>query len=550
MNSRIRKTILSPSIAALIAGISISANAVEPITTAETGSYSDVSEYVGISVDFGRFPDGIVKIAYDHTGAAEGTTVAEALAILNASFAMIEGICGIDFQFQGQVTSSPADPDDDIADITWFTEDSTTLADAKPITDVDIDKWTQLGYFPYKSGSLRFNTKFNDPSVSTTVHELMHLVGLSHSEKPIAIMRPEDARYNLPQPDDIAALQAMYGPPDVLKVPSLAIDLAEKQPTDGMKVDTLNSNFVLSKTAADGSFIDTNIQTLGDGATDDFLLLNVTYAGSSSDTKLAAYLTDPNGFTNRLTDLDIDFSSDNTIVSLDSYAILAAIAGDWKVTLGNAGRQLAVFTLPVAATAEIFNQNPIASLTRTQTGPDQFKFDISATDPEGDDILYKWYIPGVGQVLDAGNSMTVTATSPNPVIAFAAVQDTGKKRTGDDSTSSGFGALFSRYIVVPAEENIATYYVQEKILHIPSLDIGGQVLSLNMKLTALATVEFKLLEYDLVANFAGTAGSALDLSTAVITMPKMIVSDNGTNSTVENLALKLVPGSQPIRFGL
>jgi hypothetical protein len=549
MNSRIRKTILSPSIAALIAGISMSANAVEPITTAETGSYSDVSEYVGFQTFFSRFPDGIVKLAYDHTGAAEGTTVEEALAILNASFAMIEGICGIDFQFQGQVTSSPGDPNDDIVDISWFTEDSTTLADAGPSVDPDIDKWLRLGYFPYTSGTLRFNTKFNDPSVSTTVHELMHLVGLSHSETPIAIMRPEDARYNLPQPDDIAGLQAMYGPPDVLKVPSLAIDLAEKQPTDGMKVDTLNSNFVLSKTAADGSFIDTNIQTLGDGATDDFLLLDITYAGSSSDTKLAAYLTDPNGFTNRLTDLDIDFSSDNAIVSLDSYAILAAIAGDWKVTLGNAGRQLAIFTLPVAATAEVFNKNPTASLTWTRLASNQFKLEMAASDPEGDDLLYKWYIPGQGEILDAGNSITVTATSPNPIIAFGTVQDTGTKRTGENSTNSGFGAVISRYIVMPAEENIATYYVQEKILHIPSLDIGGQVLSVNLKLTALPTVEYKLLEYDLVANFAGTAGSTLDLNTAVITMPKMIVSDNGTNSTLENFSLKLVPGSQPIRFG-
>lgn len=550
MHDRMQRIISSSSIAALMLAVSMSASAVEPINEAEAGSSSDVSEYVGSATFFSRFPNGIVKIAYDHTGAPEGTTLEEALAILNASFAMLEGICGIDFQFQGQVSTPPGDREDDIVDIIWFTVDSTTLADAKPDIDIDTDKWVQLGYFPYKSGVVRFNTKFNDPTVSTTVHEMMHLLGLSHSEHPISVMRPEDSRYNLPQPDDIAALQAMYGPPDILIVPQLTIDLAEMQSTDGMKVDTLNSNFTQSMAAADGSLSFEDIQSLGAGANEDSILFTAKYSGTSSDTKLAVYMTDPNGFTNRLADADIDFTSNSLIIGLESYAILADIEGDWKLTLGNAGRQLAVFTLPVAATAQVYNKNPTASLTQSRLASDQFKFDISATDPEGDDLIYKWYIPGRGEVQDVGNSYTVTATSPNPIIAFGTVQDTGTKRTGEDSTNSGFGALVSRYIVMPAEENIATYYVQEKILHIPSLDIGGQVLSVNMQLTALPGVEFKLLEFDLVSNFSGTAGSTLDLNTAVLTMPRLIVSDNGSNSAVENIALKIVPDSQPVRFGL
>lgn len=542
--------LLKASVSAMLAGFAFSASAVEPVYydhgmyDARTGTFSDQSEFVGISSEFGRFPTGIVRLAYDHANAPAGTTAEEVIAVLEAAFAQIEGICGIDFQFLGQVTSSPADENDEIVDIDWMTEESSTLATAGPVTSFSDATTTALGYPPFVSGGLSFNTKFGDPTVDTTVHELMHLIGLGHSESPISIMRPATSRYDLPQADDIAALQAIYGPPDVLVVPRLTINLNQEASSNTLAIDTLNSNFIHQTSDSTDA-----IQTLSSGSADDAIFLELRHEGASTDPVFELFITDPNGHTNRRT---ADFDPANAGISpfIDTYEILAEIPGNWTVTVGNAGKQLAQFTLPVDGPKIPHNRNPSASLTWTRLASNRFNFSISASDPEGDNLTYKYYIPGQGEVTDAGTSVDITATGPDPVIAYAAVIDDGIKRRSTVAPQTPFGALMSRYIVMPAEENIATYYVQDKILHIPSLDIGGQVLSVNLKLTALPGIEFKLLEYDVVTNFSGTAGATLDLSTGALNMPRVILSDNGSNSEVQNIGFKLVPDSQPIRFGI
>ncbi|MFT4749449.1 MAG: hypothetical protein ACI9E4_001126 [Pseudohongiellaceae bacterium] len=124
------------------------------------------------------------------------------------------------------------------------------------------------------------------------------------------------------------------------------------------------------------------------------------------------------------------------------------------------------------------------------------------------------------------------------------------KRSKEGPETTGFGALFSRYIVLPAQENTPTFYVQEKILHLPTLNAGGLVISANFKLTALPGVVFKLLEFDVLSGFTGTAGSSVDLATGTLNMPTIIVSDNGTTMAIPDVNLKLDPTSQPIKFGI
>jgi hypothetical protein len=262
------------------------------------------------------------------------------------------------------------------------------------------------------------------------------------------------------------------------------------------------------------------------------------------------YLTDPNGHTNLMTDEVLDLENGNTYIPIERYEILTAIAGDWIVTIGNGGNQIGKFTLPVDATAGPDNKNPVATLTKTSIGNNQFNLAITASDPEGDALKFSWNIPGEGEINDAAATLNVTAQRPNPVIAFAQVQDSGIKRSEEGPETTGFGALFSRYIVLPAEENTPTFYVQEKILHIPTLNAGGFVVSANFKLTALPGAVFKLLEFDLLSGFAELAGASVDLETGILKMTQVIISDNGATVSFPNIQLKLDSTSLPIKFGL
>ncbi|MFT6295221.1 MAG: hypothetical protein ACJATW_001500 [Glaciecola sp.] len=548
------KAFATLALAAAVTAVS----AVEPVFidhgmyNAATGEYFDKqSEFVGGTPAFGRFPDGVVKMSYNHAGAPADTSIEEMEAILRKSIATIEGIADIKFDYSGVSADPVADAANNVVVVAWFTREGSTLATAGPTSSSDTDAFIKLGYFPYISGSLDFNTNFGDPTVSTTVHEMMHLLGLAHSDSPVSIMRPEDSRFNEPQADDIAALQAMYGPPDILTIPNLVINLSPTPASGGVVVDTAASQFLLGAEVEPGGFTEAPVQTITAGAvTGSTVTLQVDHSGTVSDTALTVYLTDPNGHTNLLLNNTLNLAEGRTFIYVESYEILAAIAGDWIVTVGNGGSQIAKFTLPVDVITSPDNKNPVAALTKTSIGNNQFNLAITASDPEGDLLKFTWNIPGEGEISDAAATLNVTAQSPNPVIAFAQVQDAGIKRSKEGPETTGFGALFSRYIVLPAQENTPTFYVQEKILHLPTLNAGGLVISANFKLTALPGVVFKLLEFDVLSGFTGTAGSSVDLATGTLNMPTIIVSDNGTTVAIPDVNLKLDPTSQPIKFGI
>ncbi|MFK7864014.1 MAG: matrixin family metalloprotease [Pseudohongiellaceae bacterium] len=538
--------------------VSLTATAIEPvfidhgIYNPDKGEYYDKSsEFVGFSPSFGRFPDGIVKIAYNHAGAPANTTVEETDAVLRKSFAIIEGIADIKFQYSGVSADPVADAANNIVVVDWFTEDSTTLAVAGPAVSQDPALLEQLGYAPFVTGGFSYNGFHGDPIVSTSVHELMHLLGLAHSDDPVSIMRPELSRWDQPTKDDIDALQAMYGPPDVLSLPNNPINLENTAASDSFAVDIANTNLLLTNNPEGGGFEEAPIERLtAEAPSTSFLTLGLKHSGTTADSALAIYLTDPNGHTSVSNTEMLDLNSTTSFLFIETTPNLATIAGNWTITVGNAGRQIGVFTLAVDSIPNSDNKNPVAALSKTDIGNNQFTLAVTASDAEGDAISYRWNIPGQGELVDAASSLNVTAQSSGPIQAFVGVQDAGIKRTKEGPETTGFGALFSRYIVMPAAENTATYFPTQKLLHLPTLDAGGLVVSANFKLTSLPGVVFKLVEFDVISGFSGTASATADLGTGILNMPSIIVSDNGVTQTIPNVTLKLDPSSQPIKFGL
>jgi hypothetical protein len=129
---------------------------------------------------------------------------------------------------------------------------------------------------------------------------------------------------------------------------------------------------------------------------------------------------------------------------------------------------------------------------------------------------------------------------------YAAVRDDGIKKDGAAS-GNVFGALVSQYLVTPASPNVPTYFSQEQILHIPSLSVGGQNFTLNLKLTALAGAQFKLVDLYPVPNDVA-ASTSTNLNTLELFIPRIVLQSNGVNTELGSVIFDFIAGSAPVKF--
>lgn len=512
------------------------------------GQSSDASPFLGFSDEITLWEDGIVRLTYNHAGARSDIVAEEIIADLQRAFTIIENIADIDFQFLGTSSADPFEFNDDIVTIGWQQIGGNTIARAGPASSAFNSTITRLGYLPAVDGSFVFNTLHDsDYEIGTMVHELMHLLGIGHSDTAISIMTPLTSRYNLPQADDIAVLQAMYGPPDVFSVEATSFSLGSGG-TPGFSLDLSDSGlFVRSANASDPNAL-TPFQSVNNTfSSGDTFFLRLSYTGAQTNEPVQVFITDPNGFTSAENEITLSFANGSSTSSIGFASEFLALEGDWTVSIGVRGNLATQFGFSVGAELDSSNKNPTAALTATPTSNGQYSLSINASDPEGDAITIDWHIPGEGRFLNNGPTFNTSVSVSTPIRAFAAVRDNGIKKDGS-SSGDGFGALLSQHLVTPAQDNIPTYFVQEQFLHIPSLLINGQSFGVNFELTALTGAQFKLL--DIFASSNSQATSTIDLSTAVLTIPRIIILDNGATSEFQNLQFDLVPGSNPIKFAL
>ncbi len=506
------------------------------------------SAFLGSGSAITLWEKGIVKIAYNHAGARSDVSASKIMADLQQAFQILEGVAELDFQFLGESSADPMDFDDGVVVVGWEPIGGSTIARAGPASAGFSTTVQRLGYLPAVDGSFTFNSVYQfDYEVSTMIHELMHLLGIGHSDTPVSIMTPAVSRYSLPQNDDVAVLQAMYGPPDEFKLDqpastltpftssSIDVDLQDS----GLRVRRANApdqNALAVVNGIDSSFAD-----------QDELFYRLSYQGASVGEKVEIFITDPNGYTDLSTTSTLEFSSRITFLFVGFAKEITPIPGDWTIRVGVNGGVVHQFTVTVDEGLNTSNRNPIAGLVATATGGGLFNLKANAQDPEGDAINYAWHIPGEGEFLNSSANFSTSKPITNPVRVLAAIRDAGIKRDGS-SSGTGFGALLSQYLATPAQANIPTYYGTEEILHIPSILIGGQSFSVNFKLTKLSGIQFKFIEFFPSQTSSTTA--AIDLSTGVLTIPRLIVRAGGVDSEFSNLTFDLVANANPIRFSL
>jgi hypothetical protein len=503
------------------------------------------SPFLGISTELAVWENGVVRLAYNHSGARGDVSANDIITKLQTAFQTMEDLAGLDFQFLGESSAGPLDFNDGIVTIGWdqFTEN--WIARAGPSASGSSSTITRLGYFPNVDGSFQFNSLHSGEfAIAVMIHEMMHLLGLGHSDNPVSIMTPLVTRYNSPQADDIAALQAMYGPPDTLVIPTISIDLSAPAQL-GFSINDNDSGLVVRRAGGvDDISSFSNVDS--SFASRDQIFLKLNYNGATAGAAIQVYLTDPNGFTNLDSSYELGFSSRVEFFFMAFAEALTPIAGQWKLQVGLGGSLIKELTFNVSERAVEFNRGPTAALSIISQSDGLYEFSLTTSDPDGDNIIVDWHIPGEGRILNAATVLSTTVAASTPVKMYATLRDDGIKKDGTAS-GSGFGALVSQYLVTPASTNVPTYFAKEKILHIPSLSLSGQNFALNLKLTALAGVQFKLVDlYPVQNNVAASA--SINLTTFELSIPRIILQSDGVNTELGRVIFDFIAGSAPVKF--
>lgn len=468
---------------------------------------------LGITRDFSRW-NSTVRLVYDPDDApstyADDTKL---LGLLKEATTQWERISGIRFEMTGINRNAADDVDhvdfqDGLVRISWTNQlGATATGAARP----DFGTYDPLlGYAPYDDGSIRLNNAGSSlPEwimLATLVHEIGHLLGLGHSDNPDSVMYANPYNNLLkPRPDDIRALQTMYGPPTPAIEPDEA--LPEWLYTAPPAASAADTEFLYKPNGhtvtGNGAYfvVDSGpaITAIDDNVSDDGLVLLRLSAGvSQSDINVptSVVVVDPSGYVYLRYALTMRCTAGYACVQVAPIgygSALKSVPGNWKVTIENAGgtKSLLKLTLPVTTT-KARNFPPRATLSvapgGTASGVD---FTLAATDPEGDLIQVVWYPPNVDvgagrrNYLRSGGSVSRTLNFPAPgtYTFFVEVNDSSSRYPGTTAANSagdGFQTLLRVTLTVSATSLDA--------MHVVSTGDAGASGTANALLTQVARV--------------------------------------------------------------
>jgi hypothetical protein len=257
-------------------------------------------------------------------------------------------------------------------------------------------------------------------------HEIGHMLCLGHSDNPASVMYagPYNNVHSV-RPDDIAAVQALYGPPRHLELPSpLAIPPADAG------VTVTDTYFAVGTT-----WDDLTIVTEIDETTPDELLFVWWSATGLPTGEMRHYLVDPHGFPNRLLVGWNEWPNVASGTSIREINQMKTLPGTWQlvVTIGDA----TVVRFPVPVTTEVeWNHAPTGTLRITPSSgepPLTARVRITASDPEGDPITAVWHVPGAeewSETVTEPISHFITVSEPGVYDVFIELWDDWDRYTG------------------------------------------------------------------------------------------------------------------------
>ena len=431
---------------------------------------------LGIGTTFGRWQDGVVPWVYNPTDApAIFSDNAYFVSLLQEAMAELEGASGLHFDYQGiDSNATISNLSDGVVTIGW--EDIGGAAgQAGPAYSCTAQDVIDNGYCPYTDGTGRFNNNSANVTWDTGVtdfterkflqvatHEFMHLVGIGHSDIAESIMyaNPYTNLQHL-RPDDIEALQAVYGPPGTAAYASVYTPPgAGASPLQDSYISLDTDPFSGGASIIDGS----------EGASFVGLYWQVPN-GYTDDLTIVA--TDPSGhfYNGRVDDRNCSNPGCGFWLSFATYDAVVLYPGIWTVYCIVNGDLVATETTTVT-TSPTFNHAPDSTLVHDIIdGPAPFttKLTLSVTgDDEGDAVDATWHIPGTGEIhLDSGDfpgsigtySQTVTFDEPGTYEIYVEVNDDWTRYgSGGSAAGPGYRSLYRRVVHVDkASADVATF---------------------------------------------------------------------------------------------
>lgn len=331
-----------------------------------------VQQGLGISPDFGKWPNGTVPWVYNSTNAPAGfTDDAIAVSFIQASLVEWMGVCGVTFQYNGVDDSADInDLTDGIVVFEWDAGIGGAAGQAGPSWNAFQDR-TGPGHFEYTDGSLRLNPNIFDTTglnssqlinnfdsfFQTVAHEVGHLLGLGHSDDPVSILwaNPYNSLNHL-RGDDIDACRSMYGYSDSFISSDVFTYIPEAAGVN-------NFDFLFLASSSD---IATQI-TFDDGteAGNAQLFVRWQIVAAGYDELLTQVVVDPTGFRSIQTSQQATAPAGGAF-GIASFARLRELPGSWTVYVSDSTGLVGAFSLDVQTALPAGIEPPGATLSYTE----------------------------------------------------------------------------------------------------------------------------------------------------------------------------------------
>lgn len=539
---------LSVFTACIVVSSSLFSKEVDPPQLPET---SQLQPFIGLgSSSPYKWENGEVPIAYNAANSPEHIALEDFEQLLFQAFDMLEGLADVQFNYLGETNASIEDYTDGVVAIGWEDLHGTALGLATLNTLLsDDDDYNRLGYHRPTDGTVWLHSILEEgelPTLSTMVHELIHILGFGHSENPRSIMNYTYHFYDLPQQEDINGLQAVYGPPDVFLRPidARVIELEAPEGVRSIFVDQDNSRLLHGTQRDDYE----EFLKLDDGIPDEhFVFYQMVLRNANAQHTISIQLFDAVGnlrFTETMTSPD---SYEVSNVYLGRGKNVKVEPGFWTVRVGIDGVLLEEVMLEIQSTPTPYNQAPISFLEVEQITSTVYELRLHTADEEGDPYRIDWIIPGRIEATDSTNNRVVLLDDIGVYEVIVETHD-DVDRNVDGRQGRGYNAFNKAILTVSPQEHVPSYFIEEELLVIPEIEIEGAHFILFFKLTKLEGEQLKLVEFRPVKSEADPL-STLDLETGLLELEKInAVDSNGQIITLGPVTFQLNTDANPVRI--
>jgi hypothetical protein len=358
---------------------------------------TSTAKYLGSGEMFSRWRDAVIPWYYNPANALPPFDDPQvALAAIQSAISQWEGVCGIDFRYMGLTNRKPQDFEDFITVIGWAPIGVAGLGGG--VADAPWEEELRLGYCPMQEGFVAVRPiPWPDlipdrvrifEFIKLMTHELGHMLCLGHSDDPNSVLfaDPYNGLYCV-RPDDIAAAQALYGPPPILRPPQpFAVPPQDPEVIVSRQYfavgvdwnDLVEISEVTDETPDQTLYVWAECQNLPSGEGD-------------------AYLVDPSGFVHLWWQADNEWANVASGMGLDDISIVKTLPGTWHYYWVIGGATVVAAAIQVDTTSNR-NLPPDATLqSSSTTGPPPLTVTIrlTASDPEGDAVSAVWHVPGL-----------------------------------------------------------------------------------------------------------------------------------------------------------